>query len=235
MSSFTKWEIIGDFSRASASSAIAARLLEMATSGELPIGTALPPERELALMLRVSRATLREAIHELSLKGLVSRRQGSGTVILGRSETALDLLREMTAADRTASEVVDFRSTFEPEISSLAAARRTESDMTLLAKMCDFSPEDVSAEESFGLDQRFHLAVAAATQNRLIVALGHVSSDWVADFRKVSHSTAEGRQTSLRGHRLIATAIAAADSPMAASHMRDHINEVGRIAAPKTN
>src|SRR5712691_4301676 len=70
------------------SESVAARIEAMIVSGELAPGRKLPSERDLATMLGVSRGLVREAIHELALKGLVHRRQGRGTEVRGpyRSE-----------------------------------------------------------------------------------------------------------------------------------------------------
>jgi GntR family transcriptional repressor for pyruvate dehydrogenase complex len=215
--------------RMATSSTIAARILELADSGAVVPGSALPPERDLAVQLGVSRATIREAIHELTLKGVVRRRQGSGTVLLDASAAASSLLRDMSQAEREATEVIDFRSTFEPEIAGLAAGRRTESDLLVLSHHCDFDAAGVTPEESLELDQRFHEAIAAATHNHLILALSRATSEWVSDFRRQSHSTPEGRTTSLDGHRAILAAIQSGRPDHAVLLMREHVAVVGRI------
>ena len=61
-------------------------------SGTLPVGTGMPPERELATMLGVSRVTVRRAIEELVTEGLLQAKQGSGTTVAGRVEQALTAL-----------------------------------------------------------------------------------------------------------------------------------------------
>jgi len=223
------WASLGGVPRVATSSAIAARILELVETGEVGPGTALPPERDLATQLGVSRTTIREAIHELTLKGVVRRRQGSGTVLLSASDTAVSLLRDMSASERDATEVTDFRTTFEPQIAGLAAGRRTDSDLLLLAGHCDFEAEAVSTEESLERDQRFHEAIAAATHNHLIVALSRATSEWVSDFRRISHASPTGRATSLTGHRAILAAIDAGDSDEAARRMREHVTIVGRF------
>ncbi|MFB8387769.1 FadR/GntR family transcriptional regulator [Microbacterium sp. NPDC055910] len=223
------WASLGVVPRMATSSAIAARILELAERGDVGPGTALPPERDLATQLGVSRTTIREAIHELTLKGVVRRRQGSGTVLLDTSSAAASLLRDMSASERDATEVIDFRTTFEPQIAGLAAGRRTDSDLLVLANHCDFDPATVSTEESLEHDQRFHEAIAAATHNHLIVSLSRATSEWVSDFRRISHASPTGRATSLTGHRAILAAIENGDSDEAARHMREHVTIVGRI------
>ena len=62
-------------------SQIVARLQERIAAGKLAPGTRLPPERELSQSLHVNRMTLRHALHELELQGLLIRRHGSGTYV----------------------------------------------------------------------------------------------------------------------------------------------------------
>src|SRR4029450_8188593 len=72
--------------------------------GELPAGTRLPSEPELAAELRVSRATLREALRAMELEGLLRRRQGSGTFVAShpRMANSLDVNFGVTDAIRAA-------------------------------------------------------------------------------------------------------------------------------------
>ena len=72
--------------------------------GELPAGTRLPSEPELAAELQVSRATLREALRAMELEGLLRRRQGSGTFVAShpRMANSLDVNFGVTDAIRAA-------------------------------------------------------------------------------------------------------------------------------------
>src|SRR5918995_719257 len=72
--------------------------------GELPAGTRLPSEPELAAELQVSRATLREALRAMELRGLLRRRQGSGTFVAehARMPNSLDVNFGVTEAIRSA-------------------------------------------------------------------------------------------------------------------------------------
>ncbi|MEA2256189.1 MAG: GntR family transcriptional regulator, transcriptional repressor for pyruvate dehydrogenase complex, partial [Solirubrobacteraceae bacterium] len=80
-------------------------LEQMIEDGALGDADRLPPERELAQRLGVSRTSLREALHELELKGLIDRRPGRGTVVVaGRGDS---LLGHMEAAERGLREVMD--------------------------------------------------------------------------------------------------------------------------------
>ena len=61
---------------------IAEKIQLQITDGKLKPGDRLPPERELASLLKVNRATVREAIHLLRERGLVERKNGRGTRIV---------------------------------------------------------------------------------------------------------------------------------------------------------
>src|SRR5450759_795463 len=71
----------GTFERNSLSEQIADRILQMIKDRQLHPGDMLPPERELAEMMGVSRASLREALRALSIMNIINNRQGSGTYI----------------------------------------------------------------------------------------------------------------------------------------------------------
>src|SRR5574341_750109 len=65
-------------------------LLQLIRNGQLAAGQRLPPEQELAKSLRVSRASLREALQRLDLEGYIDRKQGIGTFVIGSNPTLAD-------------------------------------------------------------------------------------------------------------------------------------------------
>src|SRR6476646_1606680 len=83
------------------------------TSGEWPVGTRIPPEPDLAAQLGVGRNTLREAVLALVHAGLLERRQGSGTFVVGAHELSGAVARRL--ADAHVAEVIEVRRAFEVE------------------------------------------------------------------------------------------------------------------------
>ncbi len=69
--------------------ALAETLRQRIASGEFPVGTALPTERDIAAAEKVSRATVREALRFLENQGMIRRRQGSGTVVIASAPQQL--------------------------------------------------------------------------------------------------------------------------------------------------
>src|SRR5262245_1339105 len=96
-------------------------------SGEWPVGSRIPTEPELAAALGVGRNTLREAVLALVHAGLLERRQGSGTYVVGATELAGAVARRV--ADAQLAEVLEVRRALEVEAARSAARRRTDQDL----------------------------------------------------------------------------------------------------------
>src|SRR5690554_6170656 len=80
---------MGTLSGSTPVSAVAKRLLEIFTRGDIEPGTRLPPERQLSASLGVGRSAVREALAALELLGIVDVRPGSGTYLRGSASELL--------------------------------------------------------------------------------------------------------------------------------------------------
>ncbi|WP_084144883.1 FadR/GntR family transcriptional regulator [Amycolatopsis jejuensis] len=215
----------------SMSTEVAAYLEQLIVTGEIQVGEKVPPEREIAAKLGVSRSTVRQAMHELTLKGLTDRKPGRGTVVLGPGASVGSLLGALNQAEREPMQVTDLRQVVEPSVASRAALRATPADLRQLERACDEVREGISAAESVRLDEKFHLLVARATQNPLLVSMVEVMQDWLGELRRESHATASGRRSSHAGHRRILEAIRAGDPEAAEAAMHEHISGIGDLVA----
>lgn len=208
---------------------IARHLERLIVAGDLPAGASLPPERALAQTLGVSRNALREALTSLSGLGLVERRQGSGTRVSETVPLAATLtgrMRDVTAELRNAAE---FRVVIEPQLARLAAQRIEAHQLVLLrALLVTEADADVphDAEESVRRDISFHTALAGATGNSLLAALGELTASWTLEARLYSHLDADGRRLSHDGHARILAAVADRDPDAAEDAMRRHLTEI---------
>lgn len=208
-------------------------LEQLIASRQIPPGSRLPTERDLAAQLGVSRNSVREAVHELELKRLVERRSGRGTLVLDAQAGAHGgLLDELGSDDRDLLEIMDFRLTIEPPIAGLAAERTTRGGLTRLARLLDEMAAETDPARVAELDYSFHAAVARATHNRLLVRLHEVSSEWLRQSRREALQSRRRRSASLAGHRRIYEAIQAGDRDAAHAAMADHIHQVRRIIEP---
>lgn len=149
---------------------IAKRLSARILEGELEAGARLPPERELAAKLQVSRPTLREAIHVLEAQGLVEVRPGGGTFV-SRKPSALSshLLGQMLHRDdRLMLELVEVRKEFEVRNVELAAEQASDADIGNLAEiLSEMEAETAAGRDRYELDVDFHLLVAESSHNRV--------------------------------------------------------------------
>ncbi len=156
---------------------IVERLEGMILEGTLKSGERLPAERALAERFGVSRPSLREAIQKLAAKGLLVSRQGGGNYIvesLGStfSDPLLHLLENNPEAQR---DLLEFRQTLEASCAYYAALRATEVDRERLTAAfealqdCYTCDDEVSRVEEGAADARFHLAIAEASHNAVLL------------------------------------------------------------------
>jgi GntR family transcriptional repressor for pyruvate dehydrogenase complex len=156
--------------KVTATSSVADRLVTAIAVGVYSPGECLPPEREMASALGVSRVTVRQALKQVAELGLVESRRGrgGGTFVTRASWEEV----APTAARRTLEKelprlgaLFDFRCMVEGMIARAAAERRTEEDVAdLLAALAEFR-DSSGMEEARRLDQRLHGRVCAAARN----------------------------------------------------------------------
>lgn len=156
---------------------IVERLEGMILEGTLQAGERLPAERALAEEFGVSRPSLREAIQKMAARGLLVSRHGGGTYVaeaLGSSfrDPLLALLEQHPEAQR---DLIEFRHTLEGSCAYYAAQRATEPDRERLTAAFDRLTEcyaretRVSRAEEGVADAHFHLAIAEASHNAVLL------------------------------------------------------------------
>jgi len=199
-------------------------------TGDLKVGDQLPPERELAEHFGVSRTAVREAVKALRQKGLVEVQPGRGTFITNGTSQAmrhsLGLMIKIGQADG-ASNLVEVREIFEPEIAALAATRADEEDIAALREAVtamDAALEDADAFVEADLD--FHLALAEATQNALVPTLIDSIVDLLREQRKRIALVEGGLQRGQFHHKRVLDAIIRHDPEAAREAMRAHLQQV---------
>jgi GntR family transcriptional regulator, uxu operon transcriptional repressor len=210
---------------------VAERIQELIRRQGISAGARLPPERELAALLEVSRASLREALIALELGGVVEVRGGSGVYVNQepRSPAAVP------EAGPGPFEVLSARSVIETEVAAMAAKNASGAALdAILAAMLEMerSHEDRSSNEQ--ADRNFHLAIARASGNAALV--GVIDYLWRQRSNlwhrlKEHYRTEELRKATLLDHRAIFDAIAARDPAAARKAMRTHLQRVSRTFA----
>ena len=219
---------------------LAGDLVRMIREGSLVAGDRIPAERDLAELVGVSRASVREALRELELRGMLDRRPGRGTVVLDAPRPELDagLLGSVDAAGRMLREVMDLRAVVEPPITERAAARGTSAEVEALRVLVDDSEAAAHGDEKnyaryVELDVEFHLALARMTHNPFLDRLLQVTNEWMAPSRQSAVQSTRRILASLAAHKLIFAAVADRDPDRASAAMREHLDQIQRIIVPR--
>jgi GntR family transcriptional repressor for pyruvate dehydrogenase complex len=208
---------------------VAKQVQDFIRDGSLRAGDRLPPERQLAERLQVSRGSLREAILTLESLGLVEPRQGDGTVV--RELSAAPLVHPLSAMlvqkKALVSELLEFRLMIEPTLAARAAANATKAEITHLEDILTLQKAKVErGEMAIDEDSKFHYAIAQAARNSVVLKVLDVFMDYLRESRERSLQV-EGRlQKSLNDHRRILNAIAHTNPVAAEKAMRRHITTI---------
>ncbi|WP_227466110.1 FadR/GntR family transcriptional regulator [Nocardioides dongkuii] len=158
------------------------RLATAIRLGVYPLGSVLPPERELAARLEVSRATLREAMAALRQAGLVetTRGRGGGTVVTLRPRTpsARAAARITPERRRDWHDALEFRRVVEPGAAALAASLPPD---PAARRQLERALEDVTESGKPAAhrqaDSRFHLTIATLSGSpRMVEAVTSVQA-----------------------------------------------------------
>lgn len=158
--------------RHSLADAVVGRLQQQLSLGIYKAGDKLPPEPELMAQFGVGRSTIREAVRILANTGLVTVRQGSGTLVetqRGIVEPLQQRLRRAAAAD-----LDEVRQLLEIKIAEKAALLRTRRDITKMKSLLQERKDAAQAGDTEGAissDIRFHVAMAVAARNDILADL----------------------------------------------------------------
>jgi GntR family transcriptional repressor for pyruvate dehydrogenase complex len=210
----------------SAADVVVAQLTRAIELGRLLPGDQLPPERELAVQLGISRVTLRSALRELEeavLLERVRRGSGGGALVIAAGSTSVTDAGHRALRDQL-EETYEFRVACESAAAELAAARRTEADLAQLEQAIEDLRGELTPGRFRAADSSFHLAVAEAAGNRLLREA--VEDARAAMFRPLDAIRFElVIASTVDHHRRIFDAIVARDPDGARKSIIDHMRE----------
>jgi GntR family transcriptional regulator, transcriptional repressor for pyruvate dehydrogenase complex len=215
--------------RKTVSELVVQRVLDLVKSGHLGPGDKLPPERDLAAQLDVSRPTVREALRALSILGVLEIRHGGGVYVssLEASEllSPLDFFVSLSAQNMAA--LFDARIQYEPMIAGLAAERLDGAALERLALLVAAqvaAPED--AELFHDTDVEFHKTILEASGNEFLGRFGKLLQVLGDQGRQAFQKRLSIRQQSIEDHQAIVAALQARDPAAAQRAMRQHMVNV---------
>ena len=204
---------------------VATQILALISQGEFPPGERLPPERELALKLGVSRPSLREALIALEIGGQVEIRMGSGVYVCEASE---DTTGTVGALGDSPSELMQARATIEGSIVVLAAAHMTAAMLDRLRRTIERMRRLAAAGKSpVEADRQFHMLIAEAAGNsvlsRYLGELFDSRHDPIAAAMRGHTESAQTWTAAVREHETVLRALQAGDPIAAQTAMRAHL------------
>ncbi len=160
---------------------IVRRILELIESGELKQGDKLPNEMGIVKQTEISRTSVREALSALELMGIIERVPGEGTFIASTSPlkaaSSKDLLLkflEDTENVNGSFEALEARVALEPSVALMAARRAEPEDIENMDAILEKMEKSIKDNETgvfLDLDYEFHLAIAKATQNDVLLEM----------------------------------------------------------------
>lgn len=197
------------------------------SSGEVRPGDRLPPERELARNLKISRSSLRAGIGFLSAMGVLKSRHGAGTFV-SNGPPALDSssLSVLGALHGFLPwQMFEARIVLEANVAALAAERATDEHLAELAEeVAEMYAALDDPQEYLIHDVRFHRTIARAAGNPILAALMETITANLYGNRILTVALSQDLKESAEMHREIYRAIRSHNPAQARSTMEQHLN-----------
>ena len=198
----------------------------MILAGDLRPGEKLPPERELASALGVSRNSLREAIRSLVLMNVLQSRHGDGTYVSSLDPaTLMEPVSFLLSLDPNAlAHLFETRRILEAETAALAAERITDEEVDAVRKcLADMKAKTGSREDFLQADMRMHELITVAAKNPLLTQLMRSITGLGLRSRMRTVQARGITERVIHDHARILAALERRDSDGARQAMLDHI------------
>ncbi len=196
-------------------------LMKAIEDGTIQIGKELPPERDLAEALGISRNSLRECLSIMNFMGIVENR-GNRKILVKNADyfrKARSLI-ELSYSPDTFDDFMEFRRTNEREIARLACSRATDEDLERLRT----SVERLEADETDYLaDVEFHVNLAYASHNTIFAVMLDYVNSLILELRMRFFEREDYHGKTAEAHRRIYEAVRARDEELAVYEMGRHL------------
>ncbi|MDL4772798.1 MULTISPECIES: FadR/GntR family transcriptional regulator [Thermomonosporaceae] len=183
------------------------------SGGSWRVGDRIPAELDLAARLGVSRPAVREAIRALSHVGVLEVRRGDGTYVLSSADPR-PLLRDVGRG--TLRDVFEVQLAYDVQAARLAARRRTDADLERLEGLLAARDAALEADAFGAADARFHVGVAEAGHNPVLIEACRYFLDHLRDSMRTIRLDHEVPEAGPAAHRAVLDAIIARDGEAAA-------------------
>jgi DNA-binding FadR family transcriptional regulator len=209
---------------------IADQIRALVKTGEFVPGSRLPPERDLARDLGVSRPSVREALIALEIEGLVEVRIGSGIYV---RSVPNGHARDTADALAGPFELLRARYVIEAECAAIAARSAKRAHLRAMGAALDEMEHELSAGGvPLPADRQFHLRIAEATGNGALVHVIRLLWDERGGelFKRLEdhYDSPQLWQSAIAEHRMVLKSIAARDADAARAAMQRHLDHASR-------
>ena len=218
---------------------VASHILGQIEQGELTPGQKLPSVVDLATAYGVGRSTIREAVSALKAMGWLDVRHGGGTYVKAvlPSPASQQSGGNLFQNADSIIELLEVRKALESSTAALAAERRTKEDLAKLRLILQRMEQvlyDEDTSEGERADVEFHMAIAVASGNSLLIQLMESLSQRFGDTIRSSRELwfYQEKATAallLDEHKEIYEAIAAGDQAKAVKHIDAHLAKVEKV------
>lgn len=210
---------------------IADQIRELIDQGGFETGMRLPPERDLAVQLGVSRPSLREALIALDVEGRVEVRGGSGVYVAAAKPGPAPA--KTVAMGESPSQLMEARSVIEGEVVVLACARINSGQLQRLRDILKGMASEIDRRQTrVDLDRQFHLTLAEVTGNAVLIRLvGELFDERHSPISAKLSSRFESKRTwkeALQEHEAVLRAVELRDPIAAQVAMRAHLQASAR-------
>ncbi|MEM8949033.1 MAG: FadR/GntR family transcriptional regulator [Pseudomonadota bacterium] len=213
---------------------IARSLTDLIAAGLLKPGDELPPERELAAMLEVSRESLRGGLQLLADRGTLDIGQGTRTRVGAMPEASETAWQHefQDLSDVTDETVLGARLVLEPALARLAAEHIDDATLDRLKKLVEaqrgFDDDPVRFQIS---DREFHLAIFQASGNPVLVNFASQAYAHAYDYRRDLMKHHDGIALAVVAHESIVEALEVRNPDAAEFAMRTHMKTIETLLA----
>ena len=224
-------------------SQVVTNIQELIVESDLKPGDKIPTEKELYEMFGVGRSTVREALRMLQAKGIVDFIQGKGAFVAAMNEdpqlSAKNWFKELGAK---VADFMEVRIAIEPLSTRLAIQRASEKEIERIAAAYDLMVQMLEKNDPVHLascDEAFHMEIARATHNELLINIEIAIKECFMETRVKSFTIHERAAGAILPHKRILDAFYARDAEAGYQAMLIHLThafqDIPRDAVPVKN
>ncbi len=215
--------------RSSLADGLAQRIVQMIRSGVYQAGDRLPAISEMARNFGVGHPTLREALKQLEVIGIVDIKHGSGVYVRGGQDLLLvsNPVYRGAVSKKVMVDLIDARIPIETTSAALAAANATESQLDRMAELLEEAEQNLDDDAVLNsANMSFHREISVASGNTVLAQLHQVLTNLFPREQRMILNIYGSREKDHQEHLSILQALRRRDSELSVERIRAHLEGV---------